>query len=79
MCVCVCVRTRVCVCVHTHTHLFIYSYVDGYIGCFCILIVVDNAAVNIREHMSFQISVWGEGVEKYPEVELLDCMVPLIF
>ena len=58
-----------------------YSYIDGYIGYFCILTVADNAAVNIREHMSFQISVCWGGVEKYPEMELLEYMVvlPLIF
>jgi len=51
----------VCVCTYTYHIFFIYSYIDGYIGCFCILTVVDNAAVNIWEHMSFQINIWGGG------------------
>ena len=36
--------------------IYIYSYVDGHLGCFHILPVVHNAAVNNGACVSFQIS-----------------------
>ena len=36
-------------------HIFIYSTVDGQVGC---LAIVNNAAVNIGVHVSFQSSVF---------------------
>ena len=46
------------VCVYIHTHLFFtHSPVDGHLSCFLILAVVLNASVNIRVHVSFQITV----------------------
>ena len=41
MCVCV------CVCVFIHHIFFIHSSVDGLLGCFCVLAVV-NSAVKLR-------------------------------
>ena len=38
-------------------HFFIYLSDNRHLGCFHILAVVYNAAVNIGVHMSFQISV----------------------
>ena len=40
-------------------HFFILSSTDGRLGCFCILAIVNNAAVNIWIHMSFWFSVVG--------------------
>ena len=37
----------VCVYIYLYHIFFIYSSVDGHIGCFHILVIVNNAAVNI--------------------------------
>ena len=49
---------------------FICSSVDGHLGCFCVLGIVNNAAVNIQMHASFQIMVfcgylWGFSVAQW--------------
>ena len=51
--------------------------VDGHLGCFHILAIINNAAVNIRVHMSFQISVFAFFLDIHPGVEFLGLKVIL--
>ena len=41
-----------------HHVFFIYLSVDGGLGCFQVLAIVNNSAMSIRVHVSFQISVF---------------------
>ena len=36
---------------------FIYSSVDGHLGCFHVLAIVNSAAVNIGVHVSFSVLI----------------------
>ena len=38
---------------------FIHSPVDGHLGCFHVLVIVNSAAVNIEVHVSFWIIVFS--------------------
>ena len=46
----------------SYTHIshtfFIYSSVDRHLGCFPVLAITYNAAMNIKVHISFLISVF---------------------
>ena len=59
-------------------HIFIHSLVDN-TGCFSILAILSNTAMDIGVHVSFQISVFRFVcfLNIYPGVESLGYMVVL--
>ena len=40
-------------------HIFIHSFVDGHLGCFQVLAIVNSAAMNIKVHASFPVLVFS--------------------
>ena len=40
-------------------HIFMHSSVDGYLGCFQVLAIVNTVAMNTGIHMSFIIMVFS--------------------
>ena len=65
--VCVCVCARVCVHVHASHIFLIHSSVDGHLGSFHILAIINNADMNIGVNVSFRISVFFQGGTYIPE------------
>ena len=43
--------------VHMYHNFFIHSSVDGHLGCFQVLTIVNSAAMNNGIHMSFSILI----------------------
>ena len=61
-------------CIYIYHIFFTLFPIYGHLGCFCIMTIVNNAAMNIGVHIYFQIGVLFS-LGKYPEVDLLDHMV----
>ena len=49
---------------NSYQNLFIHSSVDGHLGCFHVLAIVNSAAVNNGMHVSFSILVSSEYMPK---------------
>ena len=68
-------RTYIRICISLHI-FFTSSSVDGHLGCFHILAIVNSAAMKIGVHVSFQISVFVF-FRSMPGVKLLAHIVVL--
>ena len=40
-------------------HILIHSSVDGNLGCFHVLAIINSAGMNIKVHVSFQIRIFS--------------------
>ena len=55
----------------------IHSFIDQYLGCFCLLAVVSSAAMNMHvqaflQNLSFFLFLLSVLLDIYPQVQLLD-------
>ena len=57
-------------------HIFIHSPVNGHLGFFHVLAIVNSDAMNIGVHVSFRIK-FSSIPDVYPGVGLLDHMITL--
>ena len=49
----------ICTYIHTYHIFFIHSPADRHLGCFCVLAIVNSAAMSTGMHVSFGISVFA--------------------
>ena len=61
-------------CVYIYHIFFNHSSVNGHLGSFHVMAIVNYAAINTGVHVSFQISIFVF-FGKYPGMKLLDHMV----
>ena len=73
-----CARARACVCVCIHHIFFIHSSIDGHLGFFYTLAVVDGASITLGFTFPFKIAHLYH-LDKYLVVQLLGCRVVLFF
>ena len=71
-------NTLSCICVRVYTHhiFLIHSSIDGQLGCFCNLAVVNSAAVTMGYRYLFEL-LFLFALDKYSVVKLLDHIVVL--
>ena len=62
--------------IYIYIYVFIHSSVDRYLDCYHILTIVNNTAMNIGVHVSFQITILNFS-EYIPRIEIADHMVVL--
>ena len=60
-------------------NLLIHSSVNGYLGCFHVLTIVNDAAMNIGVHVSFSIMVSSGYMPSSGIAELYDSFIPSLF
>ena len=48
----------VCICIYIYI-FFTHSSVDGHLGCFCVMAIVNSAAMHIGMHVSFQTMIFS--------------------
>ena len=62
--------------VKMHHSFFIHSSVDGHLGCFHVLAIVNSAAVNTEIHESFSVMVFSGYMSRSAVVQLYSSFIP---
>ena len=59
--------------------IFLFLSVDGHLGCFHVLVVVNSAAMNIGVHVSFSIMIFSGYMPSSGIVESYGNFIPSFF